>query len=299
VVPRALVERLYARAQAGRWQLRNEKFGDALRRAVTQNFRGTNPSVSAVDTFLESLRLEDLALACACAEGLESAWEHFVRKFRPALYAAARAIAGESSSRELADSLYAELYGATQSATPESRRSLFVYFHGRSKLSTWLRAVLAQRHVDALRAGRRMESLDSEEAAETPEIRRATSTPARAEPLDPERSRYLALLQKALTDSLAALDAQDRLRLSYYYLQDLTLAQIGRLMGEHEATVSRKLERARRDVRAHVERALRDAAKLNEAQIALCLQYAQEEWHFDLTGALTAQQTEDPGAAKG
>ncbi len=43
----------------------------------------------------------------------------------------------DSKAREMADSLYADLYGLRESSDG-SRRSLFDYFHGRSKLSTWL-----------------------------------------------------------------------------------------------------------------------------------------------------------------
>ena len=60
-------------------------------------------------------------------------------------------------------------------------------------------------------------------------------------------------MQAALTVALGGLDPRDRLRLAYYYADDRTLAEIGRLLGEHEATVSRKLERTRGDVRARVE----------------------------------------------
>jgi RNA polymerase sigma factor (sigma-70 family) len=242
------------------------------------------------------LHAEDLALACACSAGHEQAWEHFIRSFRPQLYAAARAIAGESSARELADSLYAELYGLAEKDS--QRRSLFDYFHGRSKLSTWMRAILAQRYVDSIRAHRREESLDARES-DSDESRRAIPELAAvvAEP-DPDRSRFLDLLQHCIADSLAALDSRDRLRLAYYYVQDLTLAQIGRLLGEHEATVSRKLDRTRRDLRRQVERALREVQQLSEAQIHLCYQYAQGEWPFDLTAVLAGEKhipTKQPG----
>ena len=40
----------------------------------------------------------------------------------------------------------------------------FRYFHGRSSLSTWLRAVLSQRHVDRLRSARRQDPLPEDEA---------------------------------------------------------------------------------------------------------------------------------------
>jgi DNA-directed RNA polymerase specialized sigma24 family protein len=104
---------------------------------------------------------------------------------------------------------------------------------------------------------------------------------------DPDRNRYLAILQAALTSALDALQPHDRLRLAYYYVEGLTLAEIGRLVGEHEATVSRKLERTRREIRKRVEGALRQEKKLSAAQLQLCYEYAQEEWPFDLTRALS------------
>ena len=104
---------------------------------------------------------------------------------------------------------------------------------------------------------------------------------------EPDRNRYLAILQAALTAVLDALEPRDRLRLAYYYVEGLTLAEIGRLVGEHEATVSRKLERTRREIRKRVEGALRQEKKLSAAQLQLCYEYAQEEWPFDLTRALS------------
>jgi len=298
-----LNDQLYARAKAGQWQLPAERLAQAFHRSASHYFRGGSPSAAEVERYLESLHLEDLALACACAEGSESAWDYFVREFRPVLYAAARAIGGEAGARDLADSLYAELYGVNSSASTEQRKSLFEYFHGRSKLSTWLRAVLAQRHVDRLRSARRLQSLDDPEHAQAghniaveSSATGGISTPAP----DPDRPRYLALLQGKLTEALAALDARDRLRLSYYYVQELTLAEISRLLGEHEATVSRKLDRTRRDLRKRVERALQDphgSARFSEAQVRLCFEYALEEWPFDLTGALSASpaRSQTPG----
>jgi IS30 family transposase len=97
------------------------------------------------------------------------------------------------------------------------------------------------------------------------------------------------MLQAVLSAVIAGLDSRDRLRLAYYYVDDLTLAQIGRLVGEHEATVSRKLERTRREVGKRVENALRNEKKLSEAQLRLCYEYVREEWPFDLTQALSGR----------
>jgi RNA polymerase sigma factor (sigma-70 family) len=229
----------------------------------------------------------DLALACACSEGNAAAWDFFMARFRPELYRAGRAIARESAGCELADSLYAELYGLREVAG--QRKSLFDYFLGRSKLTTWLHAILAQRHVDGIRRARRTEPLEEGEAGEPSSTNSAASLAgsAAASSPDPERNRFLAILQVVLTAALDALAPRDRLRLAYYYVEGLTLAEIGRLVGEHEATVSRKLERTRREIRKHVEGALRQEKKLSAAQLQLCYEYAREEWPFDLTRALS------------
>jgi RNA polymerase sigma-70 factor len=268
------------------WNLSAEQFQAALERSVLRRFGGRIPGSKELQSYLHSLHLVDLALACACRRGNESAWDYFVRQYRPELYRAARAIAGENG-RELADSLYAELYGLHDSGG--MRKSLFDYFHGRSKLTTWLRAILAQRHVDLIRRACRTTSLDHPEDNRTAG---AAVTVVPADPpssSDPERQRFLAILQATLEAVLEALAPRERLRLAYYYVDGLTLAQIGKLMGEHEATVSRKLERTRRDLRGQIDLALRKR-KLSEAQLQLCYDYAREEWPFDLPLPLRAVQ---------
>src|SRR5258708_11794853 len=115
----------------------------AVEASIAHAFRDREPSRRELATFLESLRLEDLTLAIACAQGHEEAWDHFIREHRPVLYRAADAIDPTGGARELADALYGDLYGLDERGT--GRRSLFRYYHGRSSLATWLRAVLAPR----------------------------------------------------------------------------------------------------------------------------------------------------------
>src|SRR5580658_3606311 len=160
------IDSLFAQSQAGRWGLSRERFAASLQRSVEKRLASGNLAPERVEEYLAALHLEDLGLAAACMENSESAWEHFVAEYRPYLRAAASAVLRCSSASpeacELADSLFAELYGLMDGARRE--RSLFRYFHGRSSLKTWLRAVLAQRHIDAIRAGRRFESLDDDDA---------------------------------------------------------------------------------------------------------------------------------------
>jgi len=284
-----MARRLLAKAAAPPdWQLTAEQFQITLERSATHRFgaptAGELPEVKATNAYFESLRLADLALACACSAGNSAAWDHFVAQYRPELYRAARAIAGESGARELADSLYAELFGLREKGG--QRKSLFDYFHGRSKLGTWLRAILAQRHVDDFRRTKKTDSLDDTDDGEQQIELAAANTET-----DPEREKYLVMMQATLAAILDALAPGDRLRLAYYYVEELTLAQIGELLGEHEATVSRKLERTRREVRQQVETALLKEKKLSEAQLRLCFEYAREQWPFDLTLRLQAGQS--------
>jgi RNA polymerase sigma-70 factor (ECF subfamily) len=261
------IERLYRQANAGRWHVPSSLFAEALEASVDRAVGAKAPAGRELDRYLASLHLEDLALACACAAGDEAAWEHFIREQRPRLYRAADALAPGGRARELADSLYAELYGLDNRG--KGRQSLFRYFHGRSSLATWLRAVLAQRHVDRLRVERRLEPLPEEES--TAAIASASTAP------DPDRSRCLTAIRHALGQAVARLDPRDRLRLGCYYAQELTLAETGRLLLEHEATVSRQLARTRRAIREDVERQLRAEAGMSEPQIAQCFHTVMED----------------------
>jgi RNA polymerase sigma factor (sigma-70 family) len=283
---REIAVRLYARAGAERWGLAPEAFARTLARSAARRFAGIDvPKPGEVERYLESLCLEDLALASACSEGAEMAWREFMGRYREALYAGARAIVGargEATARELADSLYAELYGVGRGSgvgrSATERRPLLDYYHGRSRLSTWLRSVLAQRYVDRLRETARL--TPAEDDSELTMISQA----ANPEP-DGERVAYGKLIHEACESALAELAPRDRLALSLYYVKEKTLAEIGRVIGEHEATVSRRLDRVRCLLRENTEERLR-AKGLGEAQIELCFECALQDGPLDLSRVL-------------
>src|SRR6267143_5445840 len=303
----SLVDGLYARSQSGRWGLSREGFSAALERSAKRRCASASVNLHQLEEFLYALDLEDLALACACAEGCEAAWEHFFATYRPYLRAAAAAIlrrdSGSAEACELADSLLADLYGLSDGQG--SARSLFRYFHGRSSLKTWLRAVLAQRHIDSIRAGRRFEELGEDDAHDP---RQKLHSGPQFHPGDPHRDRYLALFGRALSEALAKLEPQERERLRLYYTEEKTLAEIGRALGEHESSVSRHLDRVRRALRQAVESILRRgigaangfAAQpgLSEAEIALCFEYSAGDSPIDLEKLLPRPKSPGPAAGK-
>jgi RNA polymerase sigma-70 factor len=256
---RTIVERLHRKAGAARWSLSTEAFALALEASVRKAFASGSADARQLKRYLNSLHLEDLALACACAQGSEPAWEHFIREHRPGLHRAADAIDPSGGSRDLADSLYGELFGLD--VRDGERRSHFRYFHGRSSLATWLRAVLSQRHVDRIRSARRQTPLPDDEAP--------GAIAAPRDKADPDWQGYVELMRRSVSAAVAELEPRDRLRLRCYFAQDLTLAQIGRMLKESEATASRHLSRVKRDIRAAVERDLR-ARRLSDPEIVEC-----------------------------
>lgn len=262
-------------ACGAQWKISEADVRETLARSVASWDDGKRGE--PVGSYLDSLHGEDLALAIACRSGVVAAWEKFIESYRPVLYAAARAICRDHvAARDLADSLWAELYGTE--IRDGKRRSLLDYFHGRSSLKTWMRAILAQRHVDAIRAARRLEPLDN-----LPEPRAADDDPP-----EPGHTQLMEIFAAVLSAALAALSGRDRLRLGYYYRDGLTLREIACAMGEHESTVSRKLGRTRRGLKRQVEKVLRRQHQLSEEQIRLCYDHAAEDAPLRLEAALPA-----------
>ena len=269
--------RLYDRARATRWNLGADVLTEAAARGALKSGAIEN---DRVEPYLDALHAEDLALALACKDGNSRAWEHFIASLRPPLYAAARAIAGDAMrGRDLADSIWADLYGLE--VRDGRRRSLLEYFHGRSSILTWARTILAQRHVDYIRSQSRTQPLDDDV-----EDSRIEPNSNHDETAGPERARYVLMLATALDLALKTLAPQDRMRMAYYYRHELSLKEIGRLMNEHESTVSRKLARTRDQLKSEIERRLRDIDLLSQDQIRLCYDFAAGDLQFDLARAL-------------
>ena len=276
-IPDALLQSLWQEADAEHCGLSRADFKAILLAiGARQNYgqpSGATPSAEQQAAFLRNLRLSDLALARACALGNEHAWERFLALYRQPLTRAAIAITGSDTlGRELADALYAELYGLN--LRDGQRRSPLNSYQGRGSLLGWLRTTLAQRHVDHHRKTWREEPLP-ETNGDSP-----ANDPLAATPEPVPQTEDLTLLASAIRDCLARQSAEDRFLLAAYYLDQRTLAQIARTLNVHEATISRRLRRAVEDLRKDLLRDLQ--------QRGLSKRAAQEALGADprdLTGA--------------
>src|SRR6202047_3937316 len=236
----ALRAELHAKADCQKLGLTQESLAVILGE-IGEKYLPASANETEARAFFLTLRLEELALARACAAGNNFAWELFLTGYREKLYQSALRIAREdSAARDLADSLYAELYGTT--TRDGERISKLASFTRRGSLEGWLRTVLAQEFVNRYRRTKRLVSLDeeSEDGAQF-----AAPDP---EPLPSADSR----LESATDAALAALDAEDRMVLAAYYIDGRTLAEIARMVGVHESTISRKVDKLAKSLRKKI-----------------------------------------------
>jgi RNA polymerase sigma-70 factor (ECF subfamily) len=243
---RALLEELWRASDAASWGLAQDEFDRILQEVGTAwnsgSTEGPQASRHQQTAFFRGLRLDDLVLARACADGNERAWERFIAVYRQPLVRAATAITGSQTlGRDLADQLYAELYGLK--VREGKRRCPLHSYRGRGSLMGWLRTTLAQRHVDHHRRTRHEEPIEEFDA---PAFDPAPGQPA----------GELSMLEIAIERALAKREAEDRFLLAAYYLDGQTLKQIAGVLRVHEATVSRKLRRAIEAIRKQVLRNL-------------------------------------------
>jgi RNA polymerase sigma-70 factor (ECF subfamily) len=255
----SLAAEFHAKCGAEKFSFSCDQLAGILSEVAQKYAAGSSPS--HLREFCVSLKIEELVLARACAGGNERAWEAFMARYRERLYEIGLQIAREdSAARELADSLYADLYGTV---TREGKRiSKLATYTGRGSLEGWLRTVMAQEHVNRYRRQKRMVSLD-EETEEGSQF--ATPDPEPTPVVDPR-------LESAADEALSALPAEDRFILAAYFLDGRTLAEIARMLSVHESTISRKLDRLAKSLRKQILAGLaRRGMSRRQAQEALAV----------------------------
>jgi RNA polymerase sigma-70 factor len=224
------------------------------------------------------LHHEDLFLAYACARSDRIAWEYFVDDYLPILrHLAVQACRNLSESEDLAQEIVARLM--------EEREKL-AGFNGRASLAGWLRVAVAHAAIDRFRRDRRLVALgepaDSlDRTLPGSEVRAGTAT---AE--DQLDARWGPVLSQVLSNEIRRLPPRERLLLSLYYLQGVSLKLIGRQFHVHEATASRWLDGLRKGIRKRIDRELRTRHGLRPGEIQAIWHWVSENESFSIQEAL-------------
>src|SRR5436305_3546466 len=266
-------------ARAGRARsLDADALAPRLRATVEKYLLRHSPEASAreVGDFLDALHADELLLVAACERGDEAAWNEWMGQCRAAVLSGARASSGgEAEAEELADTVWAELYGlrARGDGSPAGK---LAYYSGCGSLGGWLRAVVGQLAIDRHRRTSRL--VQTEEASEfdraAAESNETDGWRAAAAP-DPESAlaehESARAVEEALARALGTLDAEDRLLVKLYYFDGLRLKEAGAVLGVHEATASRRLTRLHAEIRRRVEAILTGERKWTREEVARTL----------------------------
>ena len=267
---------LYERSGGAAYGMSVRQFAAILEEILQKYFR--SDSSSQRTDFCSGLRLEELALARACALGNERAWRDFISRYRQKLHSMALHITRDGvHAAELADSLFADLYGVN--SRDGVRNSKLIFYTGRGSLEGWLRTVMAQEFINRYRKQKRTVSLE-EQTEEGVQFAAPEGDPAVTLNRLAEEQ-----LEAATDEALSELSPEDRFTLASYYLDGRTLAEIARMLGLHESSVSRRLDRLSSGLRKRILAGLR-VQGLSHAQATEALETDVRDLQLNLRSRL-------------
>ena len=285
--------RLVGRASDSR-SLTREALVPRITAAVEKYLLKDDPDTphAEISKFIDEMQADDLCLIIACERGDEKAWTDLVGRFTATVRSAARsASTNEDAAEDLAQSIWAELYGlrTRKDGMPASK---LAYYSGRGSLAGWLRAVVAQLAVDVFRKQSRL--VQTEEDADLERLARvAEGQPIVAGIPTPEESisnRFAQTeMQKALNEAVQELPAEDRLLVKLYYFDNLRLREAGAVLGVHEATASRRLTRIQSDLRKRVTKILVDERGWTQAETERSFAEVAQHLDTDLEAILSKE----------
>lgn len=254
-------------------------------------------STHEITRFVAGLHADELVLVIACEHGDEAAWHDLMEGYKTTVLSAARgASAGEAEADELAQSVWAELYGLRTRGDGRPAGKL-AYYSGCGSLGGWLRAVVGQLGVDRHRRSSRF--VQTEEDGDFDRLvndagHDAGTFRVEAAP-DPERAlaetEAAQSVHAALSSVLASLADEDRLLVKLYYLDGLRLREAGAVLGVHEATASRRLTRLHTEIRRNVESSLAAEHGWTLEEISRTLTDVSARLDADFSRMLTAEPT--------
>ena len=280
-------QRLLARASDNR-SLARESLAPRISAAVDKYLLRDDPQISEAEIakFIDELQADDLCLIIACERGNENAWNDLVERFTTTVRSAARsASSNEDAAEDLAQSIWAELYGlrTRKDGAPASK---LAYYSGRGSLAGWLRAVVGQLAVDTFRKQSRLvqteEDTDLDRLAHDASLGEGQAILAGIPTPEESMSNRFAQadMQQALNTAVQELAAEDRLLVKLYYFDNLRLREAGAVLGVHEATASRRLTRIQTDLRKRVAKILIDERGWTQTETEKS--FAEVAQHLDI-----------------
>ena len=257
------IERLYRSGSShhGDLQVRPEEF-KILLWAKVRKLLGKNATEDEAIRIINSLHSNDLYLAFACAQHRPIAWDRFTTIYRKYIHDLTAFISPvKGLGYELAETIIADLF-----LPDRSGNSRIASYDGRSSLATWLRVIICHRIINEQeRKFNSMAPLNDGvfERADEKALLNLEGTL--------RSNRYKPLIKDSLEQTCSELTDCEKLMLLLRYDNGLQLGQIGNLLGFHQATITRRIERIQAKIRQRVVSILTLKYGLDRAAIDECL----------------------------
>jgi RNA polymerase sigma-70 factor (ECF subfamily) len=237
---------LAAQAWPGLPFARAGAFAEALAREVPP---GADPL-----EHLRGLRGADRFLAYLCAEGEPAAIAAFEATLIPQMESALSEVRAPSGQRDEIKQLLRERFFVGRPGHPP----VIAGYTGRGSLRGWVRISVLREVYRTAQSERRWQQLEEEQLA------RFAATED-----DPElallKEQYRDAFRTAFSGALQELSPRQRNLLRHYYLDGMTVEQIGRLYQFHKATATRQLARIRELLLEQTRQAMMSALAVGDA----------------------------------
>jgi len=205
----------------------------------------------------EDLHVEDLYLACACANKDDRAIRAFESKY---LHEVPSYVGQIDRSPSFIDEVGQQLREKLFVTTGEGGRPKICEYTGRGPLGAWLRVVCVR---IALNLRRRPKQTVETEGERAPVLRSAAPDPE----MDFLKSKYKEEFREAFQTTLTELSSDERAVLKMHYIDGLNIDQIGTAYRVHRATVARWLAPSREKIMEETKKRLEERLKMQSAEV--------------------------------
>ena len=214
---------------------------------------------------LERLRIDDLYLAAGCALGRAPAIASFRSHFFGDIDRTLRRLGvGTSDVEELAHLVLNNIL------VGESGRPAIVGYIGRGTLRHWVQSV-------AIRTASKRHRSEKRVAATQAQLGDVMAQLDDDVELEHLRLRYAPAYEAALEAAVATLSARDRNLLRHYFIDGLTVDELGRLFHVHRATAARWVGKARENLHNEVLARLQSELGLSSSEIESLARFVRSQ----------------------
>ncbi len=243
--------------------------------AFAAHLASLTPAEADPEAHLGELRLPDLYLAFHASRGEAAAVEAFEQLFRPVADAALARINTPESLRDEVRQVLRERLLVGVGGRPPALAS----YAGRGALKSWIRISALREVYRHAEQNRRWSQEEDEELAR-----------AAAPDGDPELSylkmHYRQLFKEAFARAMGELAPRQRNILRHYYLDGMSIDQIGALYRFHRATAARELGRIREALLEGTRQAMMEGLRVGPGECDSILRLIESRMEVSICSLL-------------